>query len=111
MTRVLFERGQDGSWKSFSLDGHTGYAEEGTDIVCAALSVLAINTVNCLEELLQEKILVETDNRDDGARLTCVFPERPSEEASLLVDCLLVGVRDTYRQYGSEFVNFEIREA
>ncbi len=110
MTSVLFER-KDGEWKSFTLDGHAEYGETGTDIVCAALSVLAINTVNCLEELLQERIEVETDDRDDGAMLRCSFPDRPSEKASLLVDCLLVGVRDAYRQYGPEYLDYEIREA
>ena len=29
--------------------GHAGYAEEGQDIVCAAVSALIINTVNSLE--------------------------------------------------------------
>ncbi len=110
MTSVLFER-KDGFWKSFTLDGHAEYAEAGTDIVCAALSVLAINTVNCLEQLLQEEIEVDADNEDDGARLSCTFPGIPSEKASLLVDCLLMGVRDAAEQYGSEFVDFEIREA
>ena len=33
----------------FDLEGHAGYSEAGTDIVCAAVSVLVINTINAVE--------------------------------------------------------------
>jgi hypothetical protein len=58
-----------------------------------------------------EKILVETDDRDDGALLRCTFPHRPSEGASLLVDSLLLGIETARRQYGRQFVDYEIKEA
>jgi len=111
MTSVVFERDGSGSWKSFTLDRHTGFDEAGRDIVCAGISMLAINTVNSLEALLGEEILVETDDRDDGALLRCTFPHRPSEGASLLVDSLLLGIETARRQYGRQFVDYEIKEA
>lgn len=48
----------------FSMDGHAGYGEEGTDIVCAAVSSAAYMTVNTITEVLlvDAKILV-----DDGS--------------------------------------------
>ena len=39
----------------FRIKGHAGYAEEGQDIVCAAVSVLIINTVNSLETFTEDK--------------------------------------------------------
>ena len=36
----------------FELSGHSGYAEEGSDIVCAAVSSCAYMTANTLTEIL-----------------------------------------------------------
>lgn len=35
-------------YKSISIKGHAGYAEEGFDIVCASVSSIAITTVNAI---------------------------------------------------------------
>ena len=42
---------QDSEHKAsgIELNGHAGYGEEGYDIVCAAVSALALNTVNSIE--------------------------------------------------------------
>ena len=48
MTKVVFFR-NDGIFYGFRVQGHTGYGEEGYDILCAALSsmsMLIINSVN-----------------------------------------------------------------
>ena len=42
---------RNGNYLEFVSKGHAGYAEEGQDIVCAAVSVLVINTVNSLEDI------------------------------------------------------------
>ena len=36
----------------FSISGHSGYAEEGLDIVCAAVSSAAYMTANTITEIL-----------------------------------------------------------
>ena len=35
----------------YDINGHAEYAEPGEDIICAAISVLAINTANSIEKL------------------------------------------------------------
>ena len=48
MTKVVFFR-NDGIFYGFRETGHTGYGEEGDDVLCAALSamtMLLINSVN-----------------------------------------------------------------
>lgn len=37
---------------SFTIKGHSGFAEEGADIVCAAVSSAAYMTVNTITEIL-----------------------------------------------------------
>ena len=61
----------------YVVEGHTGYAEEGSDIVCAAVSTVATHTLNGLTEVV--KIPVGYEVRD--AYLECIVPDNLSEEA------------------------------
>ena len=45
----------------FCLKGHAGYAQDGADIVCAAASVLVINTINALERYTNDAFTVSSD--------------------------------------------------
>ena len=49
MTKIVFYRSNGVFW-GFEEQGHTGYANEGEDILCSALSamtMLLINTIEC----------------------------------------------------------------
>ena len=39
---------RDNDYVGVTVDGHAGFAEAGQDIVCAAVSVLVINTFNSI---------------------------------------------------------------
>ena len=49
MTSVRFCRDSRGRLCGFTVLGHTGYAPEGEDIVCAGVSALTQTAVNALE--------------------------------------------------------------
>lgn len=42
MIQVIVKK-QNGNITGFHMEGHAGYADRGSDIVCASISVLAIN--------------------------------------------------------------------
>ncbi|MBP3736633.1 MAG: ribosomal-processing cysteine protease Prp [Lachnospiraceae bacterium] len=107
MTDVQVTR-KDGAYRSVYVRGHAGFAEEGEDIVCAAISALTINTVNCLEEIVREEMT--TESSEDGAVIGIRFPKVPGKEATLLIDCLLYGLRSIREQYGKSYLNLEIKE-
>ena len=50
---------KNNSYISFTSKGHAGYAEEGYDIICAAVSALVINTVNSLDQLTKDQTYVQ----------------------------------------------------
>lgn len=52
MIRIDFLTPPDGRLVGFRIEGHSGYGEEGTDIVCAAVSSAAYLTVNTVTEIL-----------------------------------------------------------
>ena len=53
MIKITVYSRQDQS-TGFRSEGHAGYAEEGYDIICAAVSVLSVNLVNSIEEFTED---------------------------------------------------------
>ena len=51
MTRITLFRSRSHAI-GFEAEGHTGYAEEGSDIVCAAVSALTQGAVIGLKEVI-----------------------------------------------------------
>ena len=56
MTNIIIRKNTDGEYRGFKLEGHAGSGEYGKDIVCAAISILSINTVNSLEKFSINKL-------------------------------------------------------
>ena len=50
--------------KGFSVKGHSGYAEEGEDIVCASVSSTVWMTVNGLENVVGAKVTYDVADAD-----------------------------------------------
>ena len=117
MIRVIITR-QNGEYKSFICSGHAEYASSRGlvnvlrphgDVVCAGVSAIVINTVNCLTDLLHEDIGCDYDS-EEGGLLTCVFRSVPTKEASLLVDSMIHGLKWIRKEYGEKYLRFEIQE-
>ena len=64
MIRVTIYKNEKHECVGFKALGHAGYSENGQDVVCAAVSVLTINTVNAIEIFTQnEASLVDVYKR------------------------------------------------
>ena len=63
MIHVTICQNKKGEYLGFDAKGHAGYAEAGDDIVCAAASILMINTANALE-LYADAGLIVSGNED-----------------------------------------------
>ena len=91
-------------FKQVSLDGHAGDVEAGQNIVCAAVSVLAINTFNSIERFTDDAFSV--DAAEDGGHLVMTFPEPLSDKSKLL----LLGLDEIQKQYGDEYISLQYKE-
>ena len=87
--------------------GHAEYNDYGKDIVCAAVSVLIINTANSLEKFTNDLITAET--HEDGTTEILV-KEHPSKEAILLIDSLILGLDGIRNQYGKKYLSVDYKE-
>ncbi len=85
----------------FVLSGHAGYAKHGKDIVCAAVSMLAINTVNSIETLTDDEFDVQ---QGESGELSFHFTKTPSDKGQALIDALRIGLETVEAEYGSSYI-------
>ena len=86
----------------FSVSGHSGYAESGSDIVCAAISAVVTMAEATINDVCGAKAKVRV--KEEDARITLTLPASCDEEES--VQAVLAGMlvtlcslRDDYPDY------------
>ena len=86
----------------FSVSGHSGYGEAGTDIVCAAVSAVVTMAEATINDVCGAKAKVRV--KDEQARVTLMLPAVCDEEDT--VQAVLAGMmltlcsmRDDYPDY------------
>ena len=86
----------------FSISGHSGYAEAGADIVCAAISAIVTMAEATINDVCGAKAKVRV--KEEDARVTLTLPAACDEEES--VQAVLAGMlltlcsmRDDYPDY------------
>lgn len=103
MIEVFIYSDGDG-YSGFETGGHAGFSEAPYDIICSAVSILMINTVNSIEKLSDTKVISEAG---DG-HLICRFPEGTSEKSNLLMRSMIMGLEGIQKQYGSRYLQVRV---
>lgn len=98
MTNITFYRKNKDIIK-FIAEDHVEYAEEGADIICAAISALTMHTLNGLTDIVGIQVGFEVRE----AYLECILPSDLSEEdaksAKVLMDALYLSLDNLKKQY------------
>ena len=86
----------------FSVSGHSGYAEAGSDIVCAAISAVVGMVEATINDVCGAKAKVRV--KDEDARITLTLPASCEEEETIqnVLDGMmlyLINLRDEYSDY------------
>ena len=69
-----------------------------------------INTVNSIETFTNCKV-IEAEEDSASGRASVIFPEGTAEDATLLIDSMLLGIRAIEKQYGNKYVKLtEVKE-
>lgn len=101
MIQVIVKKQKD-NIIGFHIEGHSGYAEYGSDIICSAVSALALNCVNSIEEFTEDSFSV-VSNEEQGMidlELTTIS----SEQTQLLLKSMFLGIHGIEKSYGSQYV-------
>ena len=86
----------------FSVCGHSGYAEAGSDIVCAAVSAVVAMAEATINDVCGAKAKVRVKNED--ARVTLTLPASCDEEES--VQAVLAGMMITLCSLRDEYPDY-----
>ena len=101
MTRCEFFT-EDERITGFSVSGHSGYAESGSDIICAAITAIVTMAEATINDVLGAKAKVRV--KEEDARVTLTLPASCDEEESVqavLAGMMLTlcGMRDDYPDF------------
>ena len=86
----------------FTISGHSGYAEAGADIVCAAISAVVTMAEATINDVCGAKAKVRV--KEEDARITLTLPASCDEEESVQavlsgMMLTLISLREDYPDY------------
>ncbi|MDE1548385.1 ribosomal-processing cysteine protease Prp [Jeotgalibaca caeni] len=102
MITAKFSHDEEGQICSFEITGHAGYADAGEDIVCAAVSVLAIETVNSIDKMVDHQMIVKEADQDGGylyAHVQSNLSLKQQEISQILLQHLYLSLQDVSATY------------
>ncbi len=108
MNTVTIRRDKEGYITGITSEGHSGYAASGQDIVCAAISVLVINTVNSLDTFTDADFSPVVNEED--AIISFAIANYKNRDVSLLLKSLLLGLESICENYGNEYIRIIFKE-
>ncbi|MBF0780189.1 MULTISPECIES: ribosomal-processing cysteine protease Prp [unclassified Granulicatella] len=112
MIHITFKKNKSKQWVSYEINGHAAFSESGTDIVCAAVSTLAIVTCNNLEQIAQYQPIVDVEEEFGGYLYVEILSDLSDEQqaiSQILLENLYLGLIMVRNEY-SDFVEIEIFE-
>ena len=104
---TIYRRSADQTLRGLRIHGHAGYAEYGSDIICAAVSALSTNLVNSIEKFTKDEIVVKVDEKI--GLLEFKFKHIPSHEAVILTESCILGI-ETIQKENSEYIRLIFKE-
>ena len=100
MTRCTLYLDRQSRITGFSIKGHSGYAEEGSDIICAGISALVLTTDHALTKLVG---LSPVERGGEDGFLEVLLPPGMSDDqmhdAQLLMSALHIGLDNIAQAY------------
>ena len=108
MTTVTIIKSKNGEYKEVICSGHAGFAQAGEDIVCSAISMLVINTINSLDRLTRTQIKVHSE--EVSGLITFRLLNEPDEGGKLLLDSMILGLQSVVAEYGKKYLKLKFKE-
>ena len=96
--------------KTIEATGHSGYAEEGQDIVCSAVSTVMETLANGLTEVVKAKVDIIVD--ESVPHLSVTLKETDKEKckyAQILMQSTLLGIKGVAQEF-SKFIKIKEKQ-
>ena len=108
MTHITIYQNENHEVERFTCTGHAGYAASGEDIVCAAISMMVINTINSIETFTSVPFVCEAD--EETGDIDFQFTEEITPDSALLIDSMILGLKEIQNDYGKKFLILDFKE-
>lgn len=105
MIKVSIYKNEDNVITGIKLLGHAEYSEKGKDIVCAAVSVLVINTINSIDKFSTDRFDLKQD--EDKGLIEFQVVEPISDSTSLLLNSLSLGLHGIEKEYSKKYIKIK----
>ena len=99
---------KDNKVQAFSVEGHSGLAPSGEDILCASVSSMTQLVINTLSEVVGAKLDLSIE--EEKARISCrvlSVPEEHKDAARCILRGFYIQMKDLAEMYGA---NLSVRE-
>jgi len=96
MTNITEIHNSKDNLVGFEVSGHANYSIPGRDIVCAAVSMLTMNTINSIRELTCMEVNVVEDSKDS---IRYFVHPKPGEISGALLRAARIGYKSLAEQY------------
>lgn len=107
MIHISIYRDNNSHYKGFVCDGHAEFDDPGHDIVCSAVSVLTMNTVNSIDILTPLEFTCDMD--EETGFMKFMIKDDTVHEADILMESLVIGLSSIEESY-SDYIQLEIEE-
>ena len=102
MIEITIYKNADNLITGFMVLGHANYAEKGSDIVCAAVSALVINTINSIEHFTSDDFNIKQDEKKGLIEFHVVGSA--SDSGNLLLSSLAFGLEGIEEEYTDRYI-------
>lgn len=107
MTDITITK-KNGSIVEVECVGHTGFGEEGEDILCAGLSTVVQSTLLGLLQVAGINVKYKTGEGSLRFTLPANLSSSQRHDADVLLNTMLLAIDDFYTEY-SDYINLEVR--
>ena len=90
MTKVTIYKNDLNECVGFKVYEHAGFDEAGSDIVCSAISILTINTMNAIEQFTDVDFTQDVDEEECMIQFKI---DKPTKETTLLLETMVLGLQ------------------
>lgn len=91
---------------AFTVEGHAGYEESGKDIICSAVSALALTAVNSIEALTEYAFSSAIDEKT--GKLDFSLQDEAGHDSQLLLQAFVLGIKGIEESYGSRYIHLDM---
>ena len=96
--------------KTLEATGHSGYAEQGNDIVCSAVSTLMETLANGIMEVVKAKAQIIYDENIPHISVTLLETDQDKmEKAQVLMQSTLLGIKGVAYEF-SKFIKIKEKQ-